>query len=382
MRIGIVTPQSGFAGGLERYAWMVGKGLKARGHHVEHLYEERGGRDESSFAEAFSAPSRSLSLENTADLDILFAQRIDDLDQLAPFGDKPLVIASHDHAHTCVRTYRYLPLNSKPCHRAPGLACVTHGCVLNKKKQPGGRLGVELRNPFSLRAKLQILASRAQFVACSHYIANNLISAGVSPSKVQVGHPIPVNEPVPLVTRPEQHLLVFVAQLVRGKGGALAISALTHLPAHVRLRIVGDGPSRASLEELAGKIAPGRVEFTGYVAPESTISHYDAARVVLVPSMWPEPYGMVGIEAMRRARPVVAANHGGIPEWAPNNGGGALFEPGSARDLARAAQKMLNSNDAGERAYSYTHEQHDHEKLLTLLEKLFAEQLANVHPRL
>jgi len=124
MRIGIATPKRGFAGGLERYSWMVGRGLRERGHFVRHLFSSDEGRDVEAFAGGFSEPSTELSSSNVESLDVVFAQRIDHPDELEPFGNKPLLIASHDHAHTCIRTYRYVPLGSTPCHRAPGVACV------------------------------------------------------------------------------------------------------------------------------------------------------------------------------------------------------------------------------------------------------------------
>lgn len=374
MRIGIATPKRGFAGGLERYSWMVAQGLKERGHHVRHLFSGDEGRDPELFTGAFSEASRRLSPDAVSDLDLVFAQRVDEPSELQNFGDRPLVIASHDHAHTCIRTYRYVPLGAKPCHRKPGLACVANGCSVNRVRRADGSASLELRSPFALRNKLKILAARAPLVACSRYVADNLIAAGVPPERALHVHPIPADESRPLVPRPSEHRLVVVAQLVRGKGIEFAIEALCHLPQSVTLRVVGDGPSMESLKELAERVARGRVEFTGYVAPEEVVRHYDAARVVLVPSRWPEPFGMVGIEAMRRARPVVAARHGGIPEWAPDEAGGRLFEPGSAQDLALGARAMLDSESAGEDALRYTQKHHRHERLLDELEAIFKAQ--------
>ncbi|MDT8287837.1 MAG: MFS transporter, partial [Elusimicrobiales bacterium] len=51
--------------------------------------------------------------------------------------------------------------------------------------------------------------------------------------------------------------------------------------------------------------------------------------------------GMTGIEAMRCARPVVGAGHGGIPEWLEPGRGGKLFEPGSARLIAERYLRLL-----------------------------------------
>ena len=77
---------------------------------------------------------------------------------------------------------------------------------------------------------------------------------------------------------------------------------------------------------------------------------YDRARLVVVPSRWPEPFGMVGVEAMRRARPVVGARHGGIPEWLADTVTGWMFEPCTHRDLARVLQRAVKSPHYAETA--------------------------------
>jgi glycosyltransferase involved in cell wall biosynthesis len=262
------------------------------------------------------------------------------------------VVATHDHDLTCVRSHRYLPLSLEPCHRPPGLACVTHGCCAVRDRRAEARFPIRLRSPYALRRRLLELAARAPLVANSRYVAMNLINAGVEARRVCVIHPLPPDDSRPLVPRPREKRLLVVGQLLRGKGFDIAINALASLPGDVSLHVVGDGPSRAALAARAASVAPGRVHFHGYVPPDRIGSMYDAASVVLVPSRWPEPFGMVGIEAMRRARPVVGADHGAIPEWL-NEEGGLLFEPGSATSLAGAAQKLLEDPEAGTQAREF-----------------------------
>lgn len=376
MRIGIVTDGHGFAGGLERYSWMVALGLKKRGHSLRLLYRTPEGRDPDEFSRAFSDTSLLGARTAISDLDVIFAQRVETLEALKPFGSKPLLIASHDHSHTCIKTHRYLLLGDTPCHRPPGMGCVVRGCVLGRTRDVHGKSHLEVRNPFERRKIVREIARRALLVACSGYVADQLKAAGVPAGRVRVVHPIPQEDTTPLVPRPEAKRLIVAAQLVRGKGVDFAVDALRHLPNDVTLTVVGEGPSRVSLEKQAREVAPQRVSFTGYVPPEEVTKYYDSARVVLVPSRWPEPFGMVGIEAMRRARPIVAADHGGIPEWAPRTGGGRLFQPGSAEELALAALEILHSNDAGQLAFDFTTERHRHSDMLDQVESLLEEQVA------
>lgn len=364
MRIGILTPVAGFQGGIERLSYELARGLRGRGHRVELLPGGAPGRDAEAFAAAFDPR------EPGGRLDVVLAQKTLDPSALAPLGDVPLVLAAHDHDHTCPRSHRYLPLGHEPCHRAPGAACVAHGCVVVRRRD--GLLPLALVNPFSRRPALAALAARGSLLACSEYIAKNLREAGAPAGRVHVAHPSPPDEARPITPRPRAPRLLFVGQLLRGKGVQHAIDALAWVPG-ATLDIAGDGPSRRELEAQAQRAAPGRVRFHGQVAAGEVNTLYDRASVVLVPSHWPEPFGMTGIEAMRRARPVVGADHGGIPEWLQDGVGGFLFAPGDARSLAAAARLALDHPDLGDRALSFVRERFPHERYLDQIEKNLAD---------
>ena len=90
------------------------------------------------------------------------------------------------------------------------------------------------------------------------------------------------------------------------------------------------------------------MRFRGWIAPAAVGRIYDAISAVVVPARWPEPFGMTGIEAMRRGRAVIGAAHGGIPEWLVPGRAGALFTPGSPEELASyhsVCQQMTGRRD-------------------------------------
>jgi len=370
MRIGLHLPTIGFVGGIERYAWDLARDLRARGHELVLLHGDERGRDPGPFLEAFDEARPASTPDCAADLDVAYVQRASDVRELSTLGDVPLAIASHDHAHTCPRTYRYLPFSAQPCHRSAGVTCILHGCVVVRDRRPTARVALRPTRPFALRSRLARLALRGPLLACSRYVAGNLVAAGVEPSRVRVVYPVPVEDPRPVVERPTEPRLAVCGQLVRGKGVDLAIEALAHMPPETTLDVIGDGPSRSSLEALARQRAPGRVRFRGYVPPEQVAAAYDAASVVLVPARWPEPFGMTGIEAMRRARPVAAAAHGGIPEWLNDGVGGLLFRPGSARGLAKAATALLADGAVGRQALEWARRCFPREGLVGQLEAI------------
>ena len=70
---------------------------------------------------------------------------------------------------------------------------------------------------------------------------------------------------------------------------------------------------------------------------------------LVVPSIWPEPFGMVVLEALAGGRPVVASQIGGIPEIVSHEREGLLVPPGDAAALAEALDRVIADVDLRER---------------------------------
>ncbi len=378
MKIAMVVPSRGFFGGIERHAHDLSRGLAGRGHSLTLIHGDLEGKDEEAFQKPFTevVPRRRAA---EVDADVFYVHRASSAEELDDFRRRPVIVVSHDHDLTCVRSHRYLPVGLTPCHRPPGFACVRHGCVVVRDRRPDAPLPVRLESPFRLQRRLDGLWKRALLVTCSGYVRARLLDAGVPAHRARVIHPIPPEDDTPLVPRPRAPRLLVAGNLLRGKGVDLAIDALAHLPPAVTLTIVGDGPSREELERRA-RAHSGRVDFVGWVSPAEIGRQYDRASVVVVPSRWPEPFGMVGIEAMRRHRPVVAAGHGGIPEWAGGTGGARTFVPGDARSLADGARILLADAEAGQYAAEHARVRFPHARLLDEVESLLEEVAQEPEP--
>ena len=102
----------------------------------------------------------------------------------------------------------------------------------------------------------------------------------------------------------------------------------------LRLDIAGRGPLEPALRALARELGVSDAgRFLGHVAPIQ--GAIEESAVVVVPSMG-EGFGMVALEAMERARPVIAAGIGGLGELVVDGETGLLVEPGVAEPLERA----------------------------------------------
>lgn len=134
--------------------------------------------------------------------------------------------------------------------------------------------------------------------------------------------------------------VVFAGRLVRPKGAEVLIDAVASIDAE--LVICGSGRRLEALRRLAKRreIAE-RVRFAGWLGPEQLAHQLAEASVVAIPSLWPEPFGLVGIEALAAGRPVVASATGGVEDWLEDGRSGLCVRPGDAKALARALGELL-----------------------------------------
>ena len=129
--------------------------------------------------------------------------------------------------------------------------------------------------------------------------------------------------------------LLFVGQLIRGKGVQLLLAAMARMKTPRTLDIVGTGNMEPKLRALAAQLGiADRVRFNGFQSnPQDWMR---AAKCVVVPSFWQEPYGLVAAEAVALGRPVVAFAIGGLPEAC--GGKATLVPPGDIDALAKALE--------------------------------------------
>lgn len=141
--------------------------------------------------------------------------------------------------------------------------------------------------------------------------------------------------------------LLTVGRLVDVKGHRFLIDALADLvPSYpdIRLRVIGEGPLRGRLEQMASERGLGdRVEFPGALPPNQLAEEFRAADLFVLPSVR-EGFGVVLLEALASGTGVVATRSGG-PESIVEPGLGELVTPADARDLARGIAHELETTE-------------------------------------
>jgi glycosyltransferase involved in cell wall biosynthesis len=141
----------------------------------------------------------------------------------------------------------------------------------------------------------------------------------------------------------DEPTVVYFGKLIEQKGVQVLLEAMRDIDA--RLVIVGFGPYRATLEAAA----PPRTLFTGPLEHRHLVHLLPLADVTVVPSIFPEAFGMVAAEAAAAGSPPLVARHSGLAEVAAGLEEEyperfrhlASFETGDAADLARKLNELL-----------------------------------------
>ena len=150
--------------------------------------------------------------------------------------------------------------------------------------------------------------------------------------------------------RPNKPVALFVGRLIPEKGVHILVEAMRLLEANgvqVTARIVGGagfgGQETSEYVNQLKQNKPSNVEFSDYVSGPALAAEFRKAQIFCCPSTWSEPFGMVNVEAMATALPVIATAVGGIPEVF-QEGGGLLIPSNSPGALAVAIELLLKDS--------------------------------------
>jgi glycogen(starch) synthase len=140
--------------------------------------------------------------------------------------------------------------------------------------------------------------------------------------------------------------LVFVGRLVSDKGLMLLLDALSLLARNdmrPTLTVIGSGPEETRCREACAAAGlESQVEWAGSTHGEALALVLNRHRVLVVPSLWREPFGIVALEGAACGCAVVGSVGGGLPEAIGPCG--RTFPNGDAAALARALRATLDDN--------------------------------------
>ena len=191
-----------------------------------------------------------------------------------------------------------------------------------------------------LIAKLKLFATTfAINVGVSSFIGKQF-----SDKCLVIPNPIDLHAFLDAAIIPKSLDFVFVGRLVREKGAHLFIQALKviqDLKPQFQCSIIGDGPELDNLKREVEELKlSSNITFTGKLTGNELITSIAKHKVMVIPSIWKEPFGVVALEGMACGCNIIASNTGGLPEAVGNCG--LLIEPYDILGLSKAMEESLN----------------------------------------
>jgi glycosyltransferase involved in cell wall biosynthesis len=343
VRILFVNEKCGYFGGVEQNVAESAAGLRARGHQCFLAFQESTGRQVPEYQASFEGcvplhpfPQAVTQLRP----DVIYIHKAN----VRSLGDTPAGVRTirmvHDHDLCCPRRHKYYAWNGRICRHKADWRCYLDLAFVARSA------GLARISFVSIGDKMLEMRSNQQLALLlvgSAAMREELIQNGFPRERVEILAPVvrmPLRAMAPI---PEENRILYVGQLIRGKGVDLLLKALPHVRGDYELTIVGAGNARARLDDLCAKLGLDRkVRFEGWVNPQDLGDYYARAKLVAAPSRWPEPFGMIGLEAMHYGRPVVAFRVGGIPDWLEHGVTGLMAPEQDVRAFAAALEQLLS----------------------------------------
>lgn len=266
----------------------------------------------------------------SSDAELVVVQNVLAPSLLSVLASDPRAIhVVQDHRLFCPGRGKVFP-DGTPCREPVGPAC--DRCFAT----PGG-VDVIARDQRLALVGERLRAARGftATVVLSRYMAGELIQSGLDAASVHVVPPGAPDWPLPTVLIAARgRRVAIVGRLAWHKGVARVVASLTALDA--RIDLVGDGPEAEALAREPG------VSVSGWLDEQGVRARLADAAVMVMPSLWAEPFGIAGLEAGTLGLPVVAYDVGAVHEWLEHERTGLLVAAGDARGLVSATARLLD----------------------------------------
>lgn len=357
MRILLANESRAGAGGVETYLAATAEGLRRRGHDVALLFANSAAEPgptaivaHDSWSVADAGLPAALHYLRQWRPDVSFAHNMRDLaiDE-ALLREGPVVKMMHGYFGTCVSGQKaFLSPAPEVCARRCGPACLVHYAP----RRCGRRRPLEVMRNYQWASRQRALFPRYRsMIVASEHMRREYVAHGVAADRV---HAIPLfaaESPRQPGGAPTLDVL-FLGRMTDIKGPALLLDALKRasrvLGRRLSVVMAGEGPLRERLRESAAEIPGLDATFPGWVGPRARGEFFGRAALLAVPSAWPEPFGLVGLEAAAFGIPAVAFDVGGIREWLSDGVNGRLIPAGNTAAMSDAIAALLK--DPVERA--------------------------------
>ncbi len=254
----------------------------------------------------------------------------------------PILAYVHSPFIVCPGYAQFLKKTLRVCPHKVGLSCMLYAqiencCFGNSPLTHAYRLK-QVRSLLKVYRNIPVLVG-------SRYMQQLLHRNGIPVQHINILPPVLLEETSPeSLPAPKFQKILFAGRVVPEKGLRHLIEALGPIQTDWELLVAGDGAERYACQALASQLGvSGKIKFLGWVHQTELRQIYQECAFVVVPSLWPEPFGRTGPEAFWHGRPVIAYNVGGVPDWLQDGISGYLVPPGDIIQLRRRIQSLFES---------------------------------------
>jgi len=353
MRALFVHERFGAFGGAEANILLTAGELRRRSHTMGILHGPPTGRAEKQWVDVFPRrfllrPGASFECIQNAlwdfEPDVIYVHKMADLSVMEGLlaSGVPVARMVHDHDLYCMRSYKYSLFTRQICRRAASAYCV-FGCGAFLARNREGGFPFKWVSYLAKRKEIRLNHRCSRMIVATQYMREELIRNRFDDAKIDILPPVPQPSTAELRSNfSERNLVLFAGQIIRGKGVDVLLEALSKVKVPFECIILGDGSHRSYCEQLSRELGlEARVHFKGFVPQAEIKEYYREASVVLMSSVWPEPFGAIGLEGMRYGLPVVAFDAGGIKEWLIDGYNGRLVPWMDKALFARRVEELL-----------------------------------------
>ena len=370
MRVCLITWTNRQVGGVETYLSKVIPGLAHAGCEVGFWYEKDSSPDREPISLQMAKRTwgveqigRDRALAGLRDWqpDVLYSHGLLDPELEAQILEvAPAVFFLHSYYGTCIsgaKTFKNPTI--RPCDCRFGWPCL----LRYYPRRCGGWSPLSMVREYQRQHdRLELLTRYKAILTHSGHMVDEYAAHGLRVR--QIAWPAEENFELPARSTPALEKaepfshpstpwrLLFVGRMDLLKGGRILLQALPRvvdiLKRPVCVVFAGDGPDRGAWERISLRLSSEQPDvtfrFVGWRSAEELTNLLDNADLLVLPSLWPEPFGQVGIEAGHRAVPVAAFAVGGINEWLIDgvNGRLAAGDPPTAEGLTDAIASCLS----------------------------------------
>jgi glycosyltransferase involved in cell wall biosynthesis len=342
-------------GGVETYLASLVPHLEARGHGVALLYANPSSEPgptrivaNETWSVADEGIDRALDAARAWRPDVCFSHNMRRLDIDARVAAAwPTFKMMHGYFGTCLSGHKAFAIPAvKPCTRRCGAGCLVHYLP----RRCGQLRPIVMVEQFGwARRQQQLFHEYAGVVVASDHMRREYLRYALPPDRI---HTIPLfsTPPAsPAADRGPSIDVLFLGRMTPLKGAATLVRAVDcaarAIGRPLKAVFAGEGPELQRLRQLARELGDDgafTVEFPGWVREPARAALLARTSLVAIPSLWPEPFGLVGLEAAQFGVPAVAFGVGGIAEWLTDGVNGRLVDVrGGAPALGAAIASVL-----------------------------------------